>query len=191
MAIQYRIYQNDSAGGPVDESTVIATVSGLTWDTPSLPLNSDTTYLVRSYDTVSGLEEKNTDARVRIRVDAAGLNVSAMPNAPIDLQAEPRAGGRLAVLWQYNPGGQGGAPTGFHVYIGSPTPDYGTPAETYPYVRGRPGYAVELSGLTDGDYQVAVRAYNAASEESNVRVVSATIDGTGPDPVDELSADPA
>src|SRR5690349_11807576 len=122
MTIQYRIYSNNNAGGPVDYSAPVATVSGLTWDTPALPLSSDTTYAVRAYDTASGLEDANVDARVRIVIDASGADVSARPNPPSHLTAEPRAGGKVMVTWQYNPGGQGAAPTGFRVYVGSPTP---------------------------------------------------------------------
>lgn len=188
MSTQYRIYQNNSAGGPVDEGTVVATVSGLTWDTPPLPLSSDTTFLLRAFDTVTGLEEKNTDARVRIRIDAAGLNISARPNAPTGLTVQLKPGGGVQVLWLYNQGGQGAAPTGFRVYVGSPTPDYGTIAATWPYAEGRGTFAASLTGLADGDYQAGVRSYNATGEEANILVADFTIDATGPDPVEDLAA---
>jgi hypothetical protein len=189
MSISYHVYSGDTSGGPVDYSAPVATVSTLTWDTPALAANTVVTYAVRAFDTVSGLEEQNVDARVTIRVDAAQADVTGLPNAPTGLTATPGAGATARVAWQYHPGGQGGAPTGFRVYAGTPTPDYGTIAATVPYSAGRSAYLATLPGLTNGSvYQVAARAYNAIGTESNAVVASFTADGTGPDPVDGLTA---
>lgn len=189
MAINYHVYAGNSSGGPVDYTTSIATVSTLSWATPALAANTVITYAVRAFDTVSGLEEQNVDARVTIRVDAGQADVTGLPNAPTGLTATPAAGATARVAWTYNPGGQGGAPAGFRVYVGTPTPDYGTVAATVPYSAGKGAYLATLPGLIDGSvYQVASRAYNAVGTESNAVVASFTADGTGPAPVDGLTA---
>jgi hypothetical protein len=190
VALQYRVYQNDSAGGPVDYGTVVATVAGLTWDSAPLPPTSDTTFAVRAFDPVAGLEEKNVDARVRIRLDAAGVDVSGMPNAPIGLGARATGGGGATATWLYNPGAQGGRPAGFRVYVGSPAVSYASPALSVPYSSGRPTFFGRLAGLAPGDYQLAVRAYNAAGEEANTAVVALAIPAGGPLPVEDLAAAP-
>jgi hypothetical protein len=185
----YRVYSNDGAGGPVDYTSVVATVSGLSWTTPALAASSNWTYAVRAFDTVSGLEEQNVDARVTIRVDAAQADVTGLPNAPTGLTATPGAGATARVAWRYHPGGQGGAPAGFRVHVGTPTPDYGAVAAIVPYSAGRSAYLATLPGLTDGlSYQVAVRSFNAVGTESNAVVASFAADGTGPAPVDGLTA---
>ncbi len=81
-------------------------------------------------------------------------------------------------------------PVGFHVYIGTPTVSYASPAATVLYSSGFANtFQAKLTGLTDGVvYQVGVRAYNASAEEPNVNVVSVTADSTGPGPVVSLTA---
>jgi hypothetical protein len=187
--IEYRVYANDGAGGPVDLTSPVATVSGLSWTSGPLGLPSDNTWLVHAYSPASGLEDLNADARVRVVLDPGGADVTARPNAPVGLSAVATAGGTLAVTWTYNPGGQGGSPTGFHVYLGTPTPSYGTPAATAPYTAPGVAYRAALAGLADGvTYQVAVRAYNATAEEANTAVASAVASAAGPSPVDDLTA---
>jgi hypothetical protein len=81
-------------------------------------------------------------------------------------------------------------PTGFHVYLGSPTPNYATPVATVP-ATGKQHYRFDGTGLTSGTvYQVAVRAYNAVGEEANVVVASVTGNTTAPANVDALTATP-
>src|SRR4051794_34445716 len=125
MSISYHVYSNSGVGDPVNYASVVATVSGLSWATPALAASSNWTYAVRAFDTVNGLEEQNVDARVTIRVNASQADVTGLPNAPTGLTATPAAGATARVAWQYLPGGQGGAPIGFRVYVGTPTPDYG------------------------------------------------------------------
>lgn len=188
MATQYRIFANDLAGGPVDYSTVVATTASPTYSPAALPAGSDATFAVRAYDTVSGLTETNVDAVVRIATDAAGADVTGLPNAPTHLSATPGAAGSMTVRWSYNPGGQGGAPTGFHVYAGTPAVSYATPAATVSHVRGKPAYSATLAALADGAaYQFAVRAYNGTGEESNTATAAAVASSTGPAAVEALA----
>jgi hypothetical protein len=187
--ISYNIYANTGVGDPVDYSTIVDTTSALTWDSPALAANSRWTFAVRAFDTVSGLEESNLDARVSIVVSAAQADVSGAPNPPTGLTVRATAGGGAAVSWAYNPGGQGGAPTGFKVYAGTPAVSYATALATVPYSPGARTFSATLSGLTDAAvYQVTVRAFNASATEANTDTVSFTADATGPNPVDGLAA---
>lgn len=187
--ISYNIYSNLGIGDPVDYGTVVATTSGLAWATPPLAANSRWTFAVRAFDVASGLEESNLDARASIVVSAAQADVTGGPNPPTGLTVRATAGGGAYVSWAYNPGGQGGAPTGFKVYAGTPAVSYAGVLATVPYVAGSRTFSATLSGLTDSAvYQVAARSYNATATEANADTVTFTADATGPDPVDGLAA---
>lgn len=191
MSTQYHIYKNDSAGGLVDYSTVIATISGLTYAASALPLSSDTTFAVRAFDTVSGYEDLSVDSTVRIVVDGSGVNITSRPNPPTMLAATAEAGGTALVEWSYNAGGQLGSPTGFKVWltVGGTVNYAASPAATVSYYRGTPRYSTVLSGLTDGTaYVVGVRAYNATTIETNTLSASVTGKTTAPTDVDGLTA---
>jgi hypothetical protein len=191
--IIYNIYQNDAAGGPVNLAAPVATVAGLSWPSPALPTPADVTYLVRSFDTVSGLEDQNGDARVTVEFDALGNCLDALPNPPAGLTATPRAGGAARVAWTYAPGGQGAAPSGFHVYVfpASGRPSYATPAATVSFTDSgvQNVFSTVLSGLTGGaTCRVAVRAFNALGEEANTTSVPLTPSAVGPTAVVALTA---
>lgn len=187
MALEYRLYKNDSAGGPMDYATPWATTAATTLPTAPLAAGSDNLFGVRVRDTASGLEEHNTAARVRILVDGAGADVTLVPNAPAGLTATPRAGGGALVAWSYPRIGQAAPPVGFRVYVGTPAVSFGAPAATVAYTDGRPAYSATLAGLAEGvAYQVVVRAYNAAGEERNAVVVTVVGSADPPDAVDDL-----
>jgi hypothetical protein len=189
MSVSYHVYSNDGLGGPVDYTSIVATTALLVHPVGPLDYGSDWTFAVRAYDTVSALEERNADARVRILVSAAGADLAGLPNAPSGLGVRATAGGGATVRWTYNPRGQGAPPTGFRVYVGTPTPSFGSPAATVPYAAGASTFSASLSGLSDGtDYQAAVRSYNASGEESNTSAASFTAASVGPAPVSGLTA---
>ncbi|HWE37721.1 MAG TPA: hypothetical protein VG406_14230 [Isosphaeraceae bacterium] len=193
MGIVYNVYANDGHGGPVNYATPIATTTALSFKPPALAAPSDSTFVVRAFDTTVGLEEANTDARVRIVVDAGGNDITARPNAPFALALRATAGGGCSASWSYNPAGQGGPPTGFYAYLSPGTsPSYASPAATVPYVAGLAGYSCELSGLVDGTTStIAVRAFNSAGIGTNTTAVaSITGDSTPPTNVDALAASP-
>lgn len=186
MATNYRIFINDGLGGPIDYGTVHATTAALTW--PSAPLTAGTwRFGVRAFDTVSGMEEANVDAVVEIVIDASLEDHSAVPRPPIALSAVATANGGCHLVWAY-PRGSDTLPAGFHVYLGSPTPDYLTPVETVT-ATGATQYAVDLTGLTDGiTYQIGVRAFSAAAlEEQNTTTTTITADATAPANVQNLA----
>ena len=189
MSTSYHVYQNDGAGGAVDYTTIVATTASLTYNVGPLNIPSDWTFAVRAFDTVSLLEEKNVDARVRIQVNAAGVDVSSLPNAPTALRVTPGKSGTATVIWLYSPIGQGGIPTGFHVYIGTPTISYASPVATVSYAPALGTFTANLSGLTGGaTYQVGVRSFNATGEESNTQFVSFLASTAGPLPVTNLTS---
>lgn len=189
MATNYHIYSSNGLGGPVDYSTIVATRSTLTYDVGPLDYGSDWTFAVRAFDTVSGLEESNVDARVRILVSAAGADLAGLPNAPFGLKAVPTSGGGMKVTWAYNPRGQGAAPTNFHIYKGTPTVSYASPAATVSYAVSSHNFSATLTSLTNGaTYQFSVRAYNASGEETNTVIFTAKASTSGPSPATNLAS---
>jgi hypothetical protein len=190
MSLEYRVYANNGLGGPVIYTSPIATTSSLSQLVTPLSKPSDNTFLIRVHDTVTGYEDQNGDARVRIVVDSSGRDVTGQPNAPWGLTVTPTISGGVQVAWMYNPGGQGGPPTVFNVYAGSPAPNYSVKLAQVA-ARKAPGqiYIANLTGLTGGTaYQVAVRAQNAVAEETNTTTVSFTAVSAGPSAVASLSA---
>lgn len=188
--IVYHVYANNGAGGPVDYTSIVATTNGLSYQTGALTFPGQYTFAVRAFGVTSQLEESNVDARRRLVLDSSGNDITALPNPPVFLTVFVTANGGATVIWSYNPGAQGGAPTGFHVYVGTPTPNYASAVQTVPYAAGRSSFSCTLSGLTGGTvYQIGVRAYNATGEEQNATVKSITAAGTAtaPAPVDGLT----
>lgn len=186
----YHIYANDGAGGFVDYATPIGTTALLTFTPTPIAHGSDITFAVRAFDGFTGLEERNTDRRVRIVTDASGVDISARPNAPYGLYARPAVGGTATVSWWYNPLGQRAAPTGFKVWaqVGT-TINYATaPIATVAYAAGTRAYTLTATGLADGaTYAVAVRSTNAAGDEPNTVVVTVVGSTAGPAAVDDAT----
>lgn len=188
MSIEYRVYANDGAGGAVDYGTIVATTSSLTWTSGALTAPGDYTFVVKTHDTATGLEDQHSDCRVRVTLDGTGADTRGLPLAPSGLSAIAGAGGAATVRWQYP---AGPAVTGFRVYMGTPTVSYASPAATVAVSAWGPGarYSATLLGLSDGvTYQVAVRSYNAVGEESNTATVSVVGKVSGPSPVVSLAA---
>jgi hypothetical protein len=191
MAVAYHVYSSGASGGPVNLAAPVASVSTLSWASGALPTPCTITYLVRPYDTATGLENANGDARVTVKFDALGDSLDLLPNAPTGLTATPRVGGSARVAWSYAPGGQGAAPSGFHVYAWpeAGSPNYAAPAAAVAFTGSSGSFAATLSGLTGGTtYRVAVRAYNAAGEETNANSVPLAAVTTGPTAVAALTA---
>jgi hypothetical protein len=184
MSLEYKIYRGDYAGGPVDYTTPVATVSTLSYSPAPIPLGSTVRYAVRAYDTVTGLEDQNTDATILIRTDAAGLDITGRPNAPSRLSAIATANGTARASWLYSTAGQGGAPVSFRVWltVGASVNYAASPAATVAYSPDLHAYEATLTGLSHGtDYAIGVRATNAAGDETNVDSVSVTGLASGPD----------
>lgn len=175
MTIRYRIYSNGGTGGAVDLSTPIGTTTGLSFAPGPAGLSTDTTYSVRAFDTVTGLEEANTDSLVRLVIGADGKDVSTLPNPPHAVSISPAPGGACRVNWAYAPAAPYGLPDGFHVYLGS-SPPAGIlqPAASAAYVGGKLGYSVVLPGpYGAASYTATVGAFNASGERPGVPLAAA------------------
>ncbi len=189
MEISYNVYRNDGRGGPVNYQTPIASTASLSYTSGLLPFSSDTTFAIRAQSMATGLEESNTEARVRVILDSSGLDVSAQPNPPHTLMVRATPGGSCMATWGYNPVGQAGAPTAFEVYLTRGTAAaYGNMVATVPYIAGTNVYRCNLPGLADGaTYAVAVRASNPTVIERNTSAVALVVgDSTPPGNVDGL-----
>lgn len=155
MPVSYHIYKNDGDGGPVDYATPVATTPSTSFAVGPLPVPSDTTFGVRAFDPATGAEEMNTDAVVRIRLDAGGQPVAPPPNPVHALCVFPQAGGELRVAWAYHPAQGVPAATSFEV---SASPGIAT--RTVAASPGRLGYQAILDGLADPhSYAISVRPF--------------------------------
>ena len=190
MSTSYHVYMNNGLGGPVDYGTVIATTASLTWLSGALTYPGDYLFAVRAFDTVTGYEDINVDAIYHLVLDAAGTDITNVPNAPLSVMATPTAGGGVIVHWNYGPSQN--PPTGFKVWINAgASPTYaGSPAITVPYLSGYRSFYGTISGLSDATlYTVSVRAYNATGTETNTdAIASFTAKTTGPGAVDSSAS---
>ncbi len=177
MTIAYRIYTNHGTGGPVDFSAPAATTPAPTYDAGPLGVSTDTTFVVRAYDTGTGLEQAGCEARARVVVGPDGADLSGLPNAPHALVLSRSAGGGGRVSWAFAPAGGCGAPTGFEVFLGEGAGvDYSSPSATVPYSPGRVGYSCVLPGPnTLKTCTAAVRSFNASGAEGNPVTVTGVL----------------
>jgi hypothetical protein len=166
MTISYNIYANNGMGGDVNYLAPVATTPELTYAVGALAMPSDNTFAVRAFDTVSGIEEANTGARVRVILDASGNDITARPNAVVGLSARPTAGGTCWVSWGYDSSGQGGPPSLFNVTLSTgSTASLANPIVSIAYLPGVLGYGCSLSGLVGTTlYTIAVQSVGASSE---------------------------
>jgi hypothetical protein len=188
--IGYRIYMNQGQGDPIDYDTPVATVAGDSWVSAPLYAPGDYRLGVRAFDASTGLEERNIDAVVELRMDAGGNDATAVPSAPMGLRAFPLAGGAARVEWASPEVDPRGRPLGFHVFEQLATgPGGPSLVSTVPWSLGRLGrFSATLTGLADGvSYSVSVSAFNAVGE-SDAAVVLVNADSTPPGVVDGLAA---
>jgi hypothetical protein len=190
LGLEYVIYANDYAGGPVDLSAPVAVATAPTWTPPAIPAGSDVTFLVRVRDTATGLEDQGRDAVFRLILDAAGADVSARPHPVAGLTARPAAPTALRVEWL---GSLTGPAADLYRAWCRPAPgppDFTTPADAV--LAPAPGQlrcGLTLTGLTPGTtYAVAVRASNGTAEEPSTAFVLAALPAAGPAAVAAASA---
>jgi hypothetical protein len=182
----YRVYQNDGEGGPVDYSAPIIETPYLWCNVPAIPYPGDYTWHVRVYDASSGLEERNIDGRVRLVLDASGVDITSLPASPSTVSCQTLSAGRIRVSWAYRTPSGRTQPSEFRVYGGTPVVSYAAPVAVVRYAGDR-SYWADIPSLTHGrPYQFVVRAANAAAEEANTLFAEATPDSVGPRPVDSL-----
>lgn len=189
--IKYRIYKGDSAGGPVNYDSPVATVATPGYATPNLPAPSRTKYGVRAFDTATGMEERNRDVALEIVIDAAGRDVSRRPAAPVGVTIEPAPSGTVAARWRYLPRPGTPDPDQFNVYIsiGGAT-EFGEPARIIPFVPGVLDYRVLADGMEPGaTYSVVVTAAVTSGGESEAQAVVAVVKSGPPRNVSRLTGE--
>lgn len=164
MAIQYHIYSNAGNGGDVDYSTPVATTAALSVTLGPLGPGSDNTFAVRAFDTVTGLEEANTDARVRLVISGDGQDLGLPPNTPHAVWLSAALGGGCRVDWAYSASSNCGTSVGFQVAVAKETtPDIPVASVTIPFSNSRPWYSVSFPGPFEAAAYIAtVASYNAA-----------------------------
>ena len=170
MAISYHVYGNDGQGGSIDYTVVVATIAAASasplgsFTTGPLGAPSDNSFAVRAFDDVSGVEEANTDARVRVVIDAGGQDVSSRPNAVVGLSVRWAVGNVCLVSWGYASAGQGGAPTQFNVSASPEASGLAPITQSVAYVPGISGYGCQLPGLaTASDWTIQVGAVGVSN----------------------------
>ena len=190
MAIVYRIYSNDGAGGPIDYSTPIATTADPSYTINQLAAPGRYRFGVHACDASSGVEELNTQVSVCITLDADGNDVGEAPMPPYALVATPTANGGCRVAWTYPSRGPGPSPTSFLVYLtAGTTPALSSPVVIVPFGAGRAVYGCQLGGLADGMlYALAVVSQATGGRSSGVTVATVVGDSTPPADVDALTA---
>lgn len=179
-ATRFHVYRAPLDGGPIDYGSAVATTSDLTWTSPPLSFPGAWSFAVRAFNDYG--EEKNLDCSATIRLDAGGVDVTRTPSAPTWLSASAEAAGAVRLRWR--PGEETafdgpGRPTGYRVYHGAGSVDYGTVAATVPH-GGPVLHEALIEGLVHGVVRTfAVRAYND-SGESGSALVDRRPDSVGP-----------
>ena len=106
---------------------------------------------------------------IRLDFDGDGdLITPRLPMFPLNIVAEPRAGGKFRIAFEYDPHGQGGSPADFQVFEGAdpesvvyetPLTDSETGLTVVPYRGDRRVFAFTTAGYKHGSSHVfAVRA---------------------------------
>jgi hypothetical protein len=139
---------------------------------------------VRAYDTVTGLEEANTEAQVRIVIDADGADVTGRPNPPNAVGIATAQGGGCRVYWAYRLDPRYGTPEGFSVKL---APAGAAPGSalvgTVPYVSGQVSYSWGFPGpFAFATYTAVVASYNATGTDGGTAAETAEI-GLPSDPL--------
>ncbi len=186
----YDVYGSPAVDRPIAYGgSPLIQIQATNWTTPLLAAPGAYRFGTRAANSYG--EEQNLDCAISIVLDALGNDATNRPTPPIGLRAFATAAGGIRVEWHYPPTRGAGAPTGFHVYIGTGgTPNYSNSVAAVPFGAAiLNSFVADLSGLTDGTtYAIGVRACNASGEEANTSMVSVTADASGPGPVASLNA---
>lgn len=189
MAIEYRVYANNYAGGAVDYTTPVATVSSPTYTPAAIPVNSDVTFAVRAFDTATSVEEHNITVRFRLRTGSGGEDLALRPSPVVRAWATPDGSSAVAVGWI--PAVSGPKPTEYRVYGGTPTVSYATPLATVPYLDGIPALRVLVPGLTPGSsyaFDVLPKNASGTATQGSGACQATPVGATGPEAPPTLTA---
>lgn len=182
----YVLYSGVDAVGNIDYDVPVGATSPTSAtpttiaNFPTYTLAADTVYYfaLRAIG-LGGAEEENTISVQRIETGFGGEPLPAIPNAPYQLSAHPRAGGKIYLRWEYEQTGQQTAPAAYLVYH-----DNGTGTVSYEATLGETAMNEYLTGAYAHGTTVkfVVRATSSIGDyEANTTEVSAVADDTGPD----------
>ena len=116
--IWYNIYSSPGPGRPIAyDADPVAIVQSLEWTSGTLAVPGVWGFGVRAAD--ANGEERNLDAAISISINAAGLDISNVPAAPVGLRAFATTDAGIRVEWTTSPAAGAKKPAGFHVYIGT------------------------------------------------------------------------
>ncbi len=184
MAIEYRIYGSETAGGPVDFTAPIATST-----TTSASIDPRGpgiwSFVVRAFDPTTGLEDSGvTPARIEIAAD--GSDVTGRPSSPVGFVAKATSASSAVLRWA-SADDYPGAPTSFRIWVAAGPIDFSTPPTAI--VQARPGrlqYSLKVTAPGSSLWYFAIRGKNARGESDPGTALVAT--PTVPLPVDSLTA---
>ena len=180
----YTIYHG--LDGVIDHDNVVAV------------MNDDAEQVSISVAILAGGEENGSF--VRRHVSHCGLEsgdspiytIPDAPNVPIQIEAEPLAGGAVKIRFWYPPVNQIREPDGFNIYIaeGGVDFDYDSPTGVVSYGKvGKREFYYDSDPLVHGTcYKAVVRAYCDAGESLDSAVISFVADAVGPDAITGLAA---
>lgn len=191
--ILYDVYSGPDGGGPIDYTTPIATTSSLSLVVSGPTPGTSRRYGVRVRDSVTGLQEKNTDAQILVAASMSGTDATYVPFACQAVRGVPKPGGTVVIewAWPYLDGRR--LVKWFNIYLGrTGAVVFGRPAATVHYPALKAGvfhFRAVLPGLLDGiGYSVVVRAANAFGEEQNTTTANFTARSSGPAPIGSLTS---
>lgn len=163
--IQYRIYRNDGAGGPIDFTTPLTMTPSLTYQTTPLA-PGDWSFVVRAVDDQTNLEDQGVTSRVRLIVGPTGQNLTGRPLAPPSFVARFRSPSQILVRW-YGLDRTPPYPTSFGIWISSTgSVDFTTsPTRTVPAAQGIGHYSVLVPAPGAGPWTVGLAAINAVGQD--------------------------
>ena len=177
MSIKYRIYSNHGSGGLVDYSTPLATVDKPTYQTGPVAYPSDSTFVVHAYDELTGQEEANTDASIRLILDGQGNDVTDQPNPVQGMMVNRTQGAGARISWSYVGKSGTTAPTNFMVRLSNGSTEIATAKLAYHL--DRLGYSVNFPGpFNMSTYQALVAATNRYGINSAPVIVTAQLGQT-------------
>jgi len=145
-------------------------------------------YYVLRRANICGNEEKSFNAAVKVVFDGEGEVIEPGCNKVFSITAEQIAGGKLRLLWHYNPIGQEQACSAFKIYFDSDTGqvDYNDAIATIQYTGSR-YYNYQTNALDPGRYLFAIRTVNAnGNENSSTVLIAIEIINSQPESVDEV-----
>ncbi|MDK1032023.1 MAG: hypothetical protein QGD94_08465, partial [Planctomycetia bacterium] len=168
--------------------------SVLSIETPALAYPGVHWFGIRSVDSRE-VESLTHNEEIRLELAADGSQLSLRPAPVLSLEAQPAAGAKILLAWDYRAEFGETPPAEFQIFSngGSGGIDYGTPVDTVTFDPLTQHYLWTSDALTDGTaYRFAVRAVtDVSTQDEGDTEVEATADDQAPQDVGFLTAEAA